>query len=188
MPFFSYLDDSSAMLDILGRYPDKYRALCEFTEGALRGPSELSPGEREMIFAYASGLNDCEFCYGTHTAAAERFGIDPSLFQSLLDDVDASGADARLKPILKFVGKLTRTPSRMTRADAEAVFAAGWSEEALEDAINACAIANFYNRVVEGHGITASGPEFFRARGEALSKHGYVRREIYGDEAGPRKP
>lgn len=187
MPFFSYLDDSSAMVDILGRYPDKYRALCEFTEGVLRGPSALTPGEREMIFAYASGLNDCDFCYGTHTAAAEQFGIDPALFTAMLDDVETSGVEARMKPILKFVGKLTRTPSRMTKADADAVFAAGWSEEDLEDAINACAIANFYNRVVDGHGIVAGGEAFFRARGEALGKHGYLRAEIFGAGTAARK-
>jgi uncharacterized protein YciW len=43
--------------------------------------------------------------------------------------------DAKLKPILAYAEKLTLTPTRLTEADAAAVFAAGWSERALHDAV-----------------------------------------------------
>ena len=62
--------------------------------------------------------------------------------------------DPKLKPILAYVGKLTQTPSRMMQADADAVYAAGWTEQALFDAISVCALFNMMNQIVEGAGIS----------------------------------
>lgn len=36
----------------------------------LRAPNPLSPGERELIAAYVSGLNECDFCCRSHSAFA----------------------------------------------------------------------------------------------------------------------
>ena len=35
--------------------------LASFTEGVMRGESELAPGQREMIAALTSSVNDCHF-------------------------------------------------------------------------------------------------------------------------------
>ena len=40
---------------------DRTDALAEFTQGVMRGPSPLSPGERELIAAFTSKLNQCLF-------------------------------------------------------------------------------------------------------------------------------
>jgi AhpD family alkylhydroperoxidase len=36
----------------------------------LHAPSSLSRGERELIAAYVSALNDCAFCHHSHAAVA----------------------------------------------------------------------------------------------------------------------
>lgn len=41
--------------------PRATRHLERFTQEVMRGPSPLSPGLRELIAAYTSKLNDCEF-------------------------------------------------------------------------------------------------------------------------------
>ena len=41
--------------------PDRTDALAEFTQGVMRGPSPLSPGERELIAAFTSRRNQCLF-------------------------------------------------------------------------------------------------------------------------------
>ncbi len=40
---------------------DRTDALAEFTQGVMRGPSPLSPGERELIAAFTSRRNQCLF-------------------------------------------------------------------------------------------------------------------------------
>ena len=54
--------------------------------------------------------------------------------------------------LLRYVGKLTSNPSKITPADAEAVLAAGWDERALHDAVAVCALFNMMNRLVDGLG------------------------------------
>jgi hypothetical protein len=41
--------------------PDRTEHLAEFTHGVMRGPSPLSPGQRELIAAFTSRRNDCPF-------------------------------------------------------------------------------------------------------------------------------
>ena len=60
----------------------------------------------------------------------------------------------------------------MTQADADKVFAAGWNDQALYEAVSVCALFNYMNRLVEGLGIKA-GPEYFKLSSERLAKHGY---------------
>ena len=91
-----------------------------------------------------------------HSAIAEIHGMDPTIFEKLVENPSEAGVDSKLLPILAYVKKLTEAPSKLLDRDAEAVFAAGWSEEALFDAIAACALVNFMNRIVEGCGVAPS--------------------------------
>ena len=50
--------------------PETAKPLRELAETLLRGPNSLTSGEREMIAAFVSSLNDCYFCQASHSAAA----------------------------------------------------------------------------------------------------------------------
>jgi alkylhydroperoxidase family enzyme len=41
--------------------PDSTDHLAAFTQGVMRGPSPLPPGQRELIAAFTSKLNQCLF-------------------------------------------------------------------------------------------------------------------------------
>jgi hypothetical protein len=41
--------------------PEVTKHLERFTQGVMRGPSPLSPGQRELIAAYTSVRNQCPF-------------------------------------------------------------------------------------------------------------------------------
>lgn len=148
--------DRPEMVDVLAKYPQGFGALCEYHDAILRGPSELTAAERELIATYVSGLNNCSFCYGAHRNFAEAQGIDPDLFEQLIADPAAAGVDPKLLPILAYVKVLTQTPAMVTEALAAKVYDAGWGEEALFTAISVTALFNFMNRLVEGTGITAN--------------------------------
>lgn len=153
---FPSLPDDLEMADIFRAFPKTFRPLVEYHDRLLRDKSDLTIGERELIAAYVSGLNACTFCYGAHTLAARAYGIDEEIFEELIDDVDASAVDEKMKPILKYVKKLTEAPSSVRSADARAVYDAGWSEAALFDAVSVCALFNFMNRIVEGSGLRSN--------------------------------
>jgi len=62
----------------------------------------------------------------------------------------------------------TLTPSRLSWADAQAVFAAGWDDRALHDAVMVCGLFNLMNRFVDGLGIRAD-QQFYAAAADQLS-------------------
>ena len=178
MSFLPSSPELTNLTDIFRQYPERARLMLLLIDDILRGDSPLSVAERELIFAYGSGQNACNFCYhainirpfrirhrdfGTLTAHT----IDETVFDELMEDIDTASVDTRLKPILRFVRKLTLTPSRMSQADADAIFAAGWDEKAFVDVVSICAIQNFFNRFVDGIGIDVDD-EVARRTGAAL--------------------
>lgn len=172
MSFLKSLPPDATLLNVFKMFPAMAKPLIEYHEILLRGPSPLTVAERELIAGYVSGLNACNYCHGVHEATAREFGISEGLMVQLIEDVDKSSVDEKLKPILRYVRKLTLSLSSMTQEDANAVFASGWNEQALHDAVSTCALFNFMNRFVEGHGIKA-GPEYFSVSAKRLHDGGY---------------
>lgn len=173
MPFFPSLADDAGVRHILSLNPAAGRALIEFHSAALRNPSRLSAAGKELIAAYVSGLNACQYCFGVHAETAKAFGVDAGLIEQLLADLDAAPVDAKLRPLLHYARKLTLEPARMTQRDADAVFAAGWGEAELHDAVLTICLFNFMNRLLEGHGVKGNAA-LYASRGQALRDEGYA--------------
>ena len=173
MSYLSSLPDDAVLMDVFKRYPETSRPLLDYHEVVMRGPSPFSVAERELIAAYVSGVNSCAYCQGVHTATAEACGVAAGAVPAAVADLDTSPVPENLRPVLRYVGKLTRTPAAISRADAEEVLAAGWDEHALHSAVMVCALFNFMNRMVEGHNITA-GPEYYATSGNRLKEVGYA--------------
>lgn len=153
MPFISSWAEDASVWDVFRADLEIYRPFIEFTEALMRGPSSLTVTERELIAAFVSGVNACEFCYGGHSAVAVELGIDEALLEELLADIETASVDAKLKPILKLARKLTLEPSRVGQSDADAIFEAGWDEKAFRDSVAVCAYFNYMNRIADGFGI-----------------------------------
>ena len=173
MPFLPSLPADAGVRHILQFNKPVGRHLIEMHTALMRTDSPLTPAEHELIAAYVSGLNACQYCYGVHAETARAFGLAEGAVETLLTDLDAAPIDPRMRPILAYAKKLTLTPAKMTQADADAVFAAGWSERALHDAVLTTCLFNFMNRLLEGHGCKGS-KELFALRGPALRDEGYA--------------
>jgi len=173
MPQLPSLPDQATLFDLLTRFPDIAKYLAPTNDHVMRGPSPLSAKERELIAAFVSSVNSCDYCAGSHSEAAKAFGVPERTITMLADDIDTAPVDEKLRPLLKYVEKLTRTPARMTTSDADAVYVAGWEEEALFSAILVCCVFNFMNRLVEGSGLPASEQQAVNG-GRFLFEKGYA--------------
>ncbi|HEX3591573.1 MAG TPA: peroxidase-related enzyme [Pseudonocardiaceae bacterium] len=172
MSYLSSLPDNAMLLDVFRAFPETSRPLLDYHELVMRGPSPFTAAEREVIAAYVSGVNACTYCHGVHTATAEACGVPAGLVPSAVADLDAAPVDDKLRAVLRYVGKLTRTPAAITGQDADDVLAAGWDQQALHHAVLVCALFNFMNRLVNGLGIQGDD-DYFRASGERLVEVGY---------------
>ncbi len=172
MPHLRNLPANATVYDVCLALPDLYKPFADFCERLLRGPGALSVRDRELIVSYVSSLNACRYCVGGHSRTAIGFGAAPDVFEKLQADIESAPVDDSLKPILRYVKKLTESPARITAADAKAVYDAGWSDEAFHQAIAICAVANFMNRLVDGTGIEAD-PTNFEMRSVMARDRGY---------------
>jgi AhpD family alkylhydroperoxidase len=82
MPFFASLPDDAGVRHILALNPKAGRALIEFHEAALRNASPLPVRDKELIAAYVSALNACQYCYGVHSETAKAFGVDDEKYSA----------------------------------------------------------------------------------------------------------
>lgn len=173
MSFFPSLPEDTGVRHILALNPRAGRALIEFHTAVLRQDTALTARDKELLAAYVSALNACQYCYGVHRQTAIAFGFDETLIERLLEDVATAPVDDRLRPLLAFARKLTLQPAKMVAADAQAVFDAGWSERDLHDAVLTVGLFNLMNRLLEGHGVKGHD-SLYRDRGAALARDGYA--------------
>jgi uncharacterized peroxidase-related enzyme len=155
MARYPSLNDGDYLETLFKRFPRGVKPLLELHDALMREASDLDVATRELIAAYVSGLNACRFCYGAHKAMAQAFGVDPELIETLVAaGPDRADIDEKLVPLLDYVRQITLEPSKSTDRMANAVYAAGWSEDALYDAVATAALYAYMNRILDGAGIT----------------------------------
>ena len=174
MPYFKSHAPDAGPGNVFGAYPEVYRHWAEMGQALINGPSPLTPAEREMIQAYVAGLIDCRYAHVAHNACAVARGVEAGVVEKLLAGIDSAPIAAKLKPVMSYVRKLAVAPTTIGQADADAVFAAGWDEKALHDAIAVTARMIFMSRIIFGHGFTSMTPEKAKENAEHRAKVGYV--------------
>ena len=148
--------------------------LRRFTHAVMRGPSPLTPAFRELIAAFVSTRNQCRFCSGSHVAVAAKLYEDRPLVEAVVADYRRAPLQESEKKLLAYLEKLTLAPSTTTARDVRELRDAGWSDEAIYDAVTVCAMFNFYNRWVEGSGVQDMCQEGYEASGERMARQGYA--------------
>jgi uncharacterized peroxidase-related enzyme len=148
-------------------------ALGSWTQEAMRGASEWSVAERELMAAMVAGWNSCPFCVGAHRAIAVR-GLDNSVVDACLADYHTAPISDPLRATLAFLEKMTLRPDELRAAQARAAIAAGASRRQLADAAAVAALFNIITRYANALDFAIpTGAEFDKAAGMML-KRGYA--------------
>ena len=79
---------------------------------------------------------------------------------------------------LVFLEKLTLRPAELEPADADAVRAAGVSDEALRNAVTVCALFNMIVRLADSLGWDVPDWDALKARAPAMLEGGYAPQAI----------
>lgn len=138
MTFLRSMPDAP-LIDVFRAYPELAKPLHEFAQQLLRFPSPFTARERELLAAYVSSLNGCDFCRDSHTEVARRYGTHESLVDQLLADLNTIPVASRLKPVFRYLQILTLAPARVTPAEVDALYEAGWDDTAVSHAALVCA-------------------------------------------------
>jgi alkylhydroperoxidase family enzyme len=93
---------------------------------------------------------------------------------AVLNDYRTASIDDRDKAMFEFIDKMNRESSRLQQQDLDKVKAAGWSDEALYDAITVCALFNFYNKWIDATGVSDMPAAAYAMSGQRLASFGYL--------------
>ncbi len=133
----------------------------------LRGRSYWTPAEREYLAVHTSRLNECPFCVRIHT---ETTRIESG---GGLDIDDPTGGRPELAAVLPLVEKASRHPEEITRADIDAVRAAGVPDDAIADALNVNLVFNIMNRLANAFDFAWDSDEHVRLSAKVIHRIDY---------------
>jgi alkylhydroperoxidase family enzyme len=94
--------------------------------------------------------------------------------QAVLDDHRTAPIDDKRKALFSFVEKMNRASTTIGPPDIEILKAAGWTEEAIYDAVTVCALFNFYNVWIDATGVQDMTAAGYEMSGVRLAAKGYV--------------
>lgn len=156
--------------------PETSKPMNELAEVLLHNPHTLTPGERELIAAYVSSQNDCDYCQKIHGAiAAAHLNENEDLVQQVKRDFEHAGISDKLKALLVIAGKVQKGGKQVTSEDVERARAQGATDLEIHDTVLIAAAFCMYNRYVDGLATFApQDPDFYRQRGHKVAAEGYV--------------
>jgi alkylhydroperoxidase family enzyme len=114
---------------------------------------------------------------GSHGAVAS-YALGEEVWQAVVDDWRTAPLRPELAATLVFLEKLTLRPDELESADAEAVYAAGVSQQALRDAAAVCGMFNMIVRLADSLGWVVPTWDRLQQRAPAMLEGGYVMRAI----------
>ena len=171
-----HLPNPSGLPGISGLFafrPETGVPMRALAQALLRGPSPLTPGERELIASHVSSRNECRFCTRSHAAVTRRLG------EAHVDAVVAGnleGLGDRMRALLAIAEHVRARVAPLPDALVDAAKRAGADDVAIHDAALIAAAFSMFNRYVEALGAETpeEGAPSYEAGAERLVTQGYV--------------
>ena len=148
------------------------KPLSAWTQAAMRGPSEWTIGERELMAAMVAKWTSCSFCMGAHRAVAAK-QIPAAVVDAALSEDAAAGISPGLRATLSFLRKMTMRPQELSAEDARSVLQAGVTVKALTDAAAVASLFNIVTRYADALGFQIPTVEEYDRGADMLLKRGY---------------
>ena len=156
--------------------PETAGPLNQLADVLLRGPNSLSRGERELIAAHVSGLNECDFCRDSHSAfAAAQLDEGMALVQRVRADPDTAPISPKLRALLRIAAAVRESGRDVTPELIAAARAEGATDVEIHDTVLIAAAFCMFNRYVDGLGTLApQDPAVYEQSAQRIVEHGYV--------------
>ena len=142
------------------------------TDEAMRGPSEWSVGDRELMAAFVAKANECPFCVAAHSATSGQWYGDDAKVAAALQNLDTAPISEALRATLHMLGRLARSQS-VDADDMHAVLNAGVTPAQIEDALAVSFAFNVTARLANAFDFDLATPEAMAAGAKHLLKRGY---------------
>lgn len=176
MPYIPLEEHLPGITGLLEYSQETAAPIRELTQTLLRGPSSLTPAERELIATLVSHRNSCRFCATAHTAAADVLLGENDTALKVKQDIDTAPVSDKMKALLHIAAMVQESGKAVTPAAINKAKAAGATDIEIHDTVLIAALFCLYNRYVDGLAtVTPDDPAFYQGLGERLKNNGYNR-------------
>jgi uncharacterized peroxidase-related enzyme len=150
-------------------------SLSALTNTLLRSNEGLSMGERELIGAFVSALNDCLICRNIHGAVAQcHLGSDDEFIQEVMTDFRQTALPEKMKALLSIAASAQRGGKFVTAEQVETARNLGATDLEIHDTVLITGLFCLFNRYIDGLGVVLSDtPESFGERAKRIAETGY---------------
>src|ERR1700676_1824248 len=116
MAYINLQNDLPGIRGLMIYRPETGKILNELAEVLLHDENNtLSRGDREMIGAYVSTLNDCFFCQHVHGAMAQHyFQCDTKFIDHIKQDFKTADISEKLKSLLVLASSVQKGGKQVT--------------------------------------------------------------------------
>lgn len=164
------------VLSLMYRHQYFGKPMGELFSEVMRGESELSVTQRELIAAATSKANECPFCLGMHSTTAsianQTDGIIDMDFSLSSDELKLK-TDPATALAMDFAEKLAGNPDDLQQSDIKALRDAGFSKAAVEDMIYIVFAFCLINRVANALDFEIPSEKGYKFSGNILIHKGY---------------
>ena len=144
---------------LLAVTPHHFVGWWRYFDDLMRGESNLTKTQREMIAVVVSAEADCPYCTAAHAAALRLRTKDPALVDRLIVNFRHVALPARERAMLDFAVKLTNTPHLCGPEDLGQLREVGFSDEDILHIVEVTAIFNYNVRLATATGLFPN-PEY----------------------------
>lgn len=176
MPYIQLPDNLPGMHGLLAFRPAIAPALSALTNTLLYSDEGLSRGERELIGAFVSALNDCFICQHIHGAVAQcHLDVDTAFVETVKMDFQQAALSERLKSLLDIAASACRSGKFVTGEQVAFARQMGATDIEIHDTVLITGLFCLFNRYIDGLGVTSDDtPETFQQRAKTIAQKGYT--------------
>jgi len=176
MPHISLNSDEPGIRGLFRFRPETAGPLNELAEVLLVSPNTLTRGERELIAAYVSSLNQCRFCHSSHAAfaAAQLPGGMTQVREVCDGGLDQTLVSPKLRALLDIASAVQEGGLKVTSELIAAARASGATDTEIHDCVLIAAAFCMFNRYVDGLATVApDDPDGYAAAAQYIVEYGY---------------
>jgi uncharacterized peroxidase-related enzyme len=174
MPHINLDERLPGILSLMAFRPQTAKALNALADALLVEPSSLSRGERELIAAFVSSLNVCEFCCDSHSAfAAAQLPDGHQIVAAIKKDVATAPISAKMKSLLYIAQQVQQSGQNVTTSHILNAKALGATDEEIHDTVLIAAAFCMFNRYVDGLSTHVAPKEAYEQMAQKIILQGY---------------
>ena len=163
------------IVGLLETYTDTGKILRSLADTLLNKNTDVfNKAERETVASYVSFLNNCEFCYKSHSAVADCLWNEKGKTYAIINESTIN--DDKMNTLLKIAKKLHESPQGLKKDDIDSLAAFNFTPSDINDLILIISAFCMFNRYVDGMGTTCPpNDEIYIKMGEQMAINGYIK-------------